>query len=358
MVHWDRKKYRRILLLQIIFLLGLASALTLLLHRDEAQVETDESPFVVDARLQVPMKEISGAAFTPRSQGQEIVLVGDRKAELYHSDIASSRPGQISSFRSLILDRFSLCRSSDFDDCDKAIKKLSSNWEALRIDGKHRYFILQEHTQSVFVFDEKLSRIEKVLHFNFAAAFPEFIAHGSKKFRRNALGEGLILLKNGHILVAKEQYPLALVEFGPAGHKPLGIHPKAFLQPNEAFALPRTKALQVDLQPLAHWLLSGHSKCDISDIDRDLDGSLLMLSQSCQHIGRLPRLLPGRAAGPITYQALPRDIKNPEALTVLPDGRYLIGSDLSKKKAQNIFILRRPEPTPKPARPLASRPRS
>ena len=54
----------------------------------------------------------------------------------------------------------------------------------------------------------------------------------------NSRGEGMILMKNGHVLVLKEKQPSMLIEFGPKGDLPMGYGPDTFLAHGEAFALP------------------------------------------------------------------------------------------------------------------------
>ena len=341
MVHWDRKKYRRLLFLQISVLLLIGGGIAIALREDSGGRGAQPS-FTIEKRLALPLKEISGATMRLGKKGMELIVVGDRKAELDVFSLDGERREQ-RSFKSLLTNQFSLCRTEDFEECQKLIKKMTSNWEALTIDGRGRIFLLQEHTQSVVVLNRDMNRVERVLHFNFADTFPKLIARGSKKFSKNALGEGLLLLKNGHILVAKEQYPMALVEFGRRGDKARGLSAATLLGPEESFQDPAGDELQVDLEPLAYWILSGHSKCDISDLDHDAAGQLLVLSQACRQIGLIKQLVPGREAVVAEYLNLPHEILHPEALTRVGD-RWMIGSDVASKRDYNFYILHKISP--------------
>lgn len=51
-------------------------------------------------------------------------------------------------------------------------------------------------------------------------------------------GEGVVLLRGGHLLVAVEKKPTALVEFGPQGDTPLGFGGATWLEPGEAWTGP------------------------------------------------------------------------------------------------------------------------
>ncbi len=337
MVHWDRKLYRKRLVKQILALLLLTAAISSF-YIDHYGFAGKESPFVITERFLVPLKEISGADMLGGSRGRTVSMISDRKSEIVRLDLLDGHT-QTVNFKDILVEKFSLCRSEDFEECKKLIKKLSSNWEALSTDASGRLFLLQEHTQSIVVLDQTARSILNVLHFNFAEAFPDLIKRGSKKFQTNSLGEGLVLLKNGHILVAKEQYPVALVEFGPEGDVPLGLSPGSVLGPDDAFEVPEGRGLHVNYKPLASWILSGHSKCDVSDLDVDANSRLVVLSQTCRGVAIIDRLDPLSKALVVSYLSLPDEVVDPEAL-VLDGDKWLIASDVSSKRQNNFYILR------------------
>lgn len=337
MVHWDRKLYRSRLLKQVLLLLGLGVGFSVF-YSEHSSFAGKESPFTIEERLELPIKEISGGDLITGSGGQAVNLISDRKAEVVRLNLKDGHIEKVD-FKNLMVERFSLCRSEDFEECRKLIKKLVSNWEALSSDASGRLFLLQEHTQSVLVFDSSVRSIERALHFNFGDAFPDMIGRGSKKFQTNSLGEGLILLKNGHILIAKEQYPVALVEFGPAGSEALGFSPETVLGPADSFQLPASDSFHLEYKPLASWILSGHSKCDVSDLDSDAQGRLVILSQTCNGVAVIEKLDPLEKALVVDYKRLPDEILNPEALIIAGD-RWLVASDIPKKRQHNFYILR------------------
>lgn len=250
MVHWDRKAFRRHLIMQIGVVLGVILIIIIAYDRKRVGLERDPKPLVLINKEIVPLKEISGLATWVENGQTEIAFIGDDKPKVY-----LKREDKEYSFKDVLVERFSLCQTEDFDECNRSIKKLTKNWEGMAVDGARRFFVLQEHSQSIVVFDRMVSKIEHVLHFNFAYAFPDAIAKGSRKLRKNALGEGLILLKNGHILIAKEAFPVALVEFGPEGDKALGLSPSTVLAPGEPFAF-KEEVFHHQLSPLSTWLLA------------------------------------------------------------------------------------------------------
>jgi hypothetical protein len=58
----------------------------------------------------------------------------------------------------------------------------------------------------------------------------------------NARGEGLLMLRNGHLLVAKQREKPRPIEFGPPDHESRGFRPGHALQIDEPFSLPAGEA--------------------------------------------------------------------------------------------------------------------
>lgn len=333
MVHWDRKSARRRVIVQIGVLLALISLIALTYERRTDGLDRDTRPLELLHREILPLKEISGMTRFFENGEAKVVLVGDDKARVIWLEDQREQ-----SFKDLLVERFSLCQSEDFDECKRLIKKITKNWEAMASDGLNRMFFLQEHTQSIVVFDRNLSEIEKVLHFNFSEAFSSAVAKGAQKVRKNALGEGIVLLKNGHVLLAKENYPVALVEFGPEGDSALGLNPNTVLSEGEGFLF-KGDGLHQKLTPLHSWTLATHGKCDISDLALDKDRQLLALSEDCLTIQRYKTLEVNVEPALADVFILPSEIQSPEALVAVGD-EWLVGSDVSSKKQFNFYRLR------------------
>lgn len=333
MVHWDRKAARRKIILQIGVLLLLLLVIAFAYERRTVGTHENALGLQILSRETLPLKEISGMTKFKENGQEKIALIGDSKAEVYWLD-----EGVGQSFKDQMVKRFSLCQTDAFDECDKMIKKITKNWEGVAADGANNFFFLQEHTQSLVVMDRQLDSFLHVLHFNFSEAFDAAVAKGARKVRKNALGEGLVLLKNGHVLIAKENFPVALVEFGPDGDDPLGFGPEALLPEGEAFSF-KGEDFHQQLVPLHSWTLATHGKCDISELALDKNQQLLAMSEDCLTIYRYPELKVGVDPEPSEVFLLPGEIQSPEALAVLGD-EWLVGSDVANKKQFNLYRLK------------------
>lgn len=332
MVHWDRKAFRRRLILQIAVLLAVLVGISVAFQREKSGIAKDAKNLVVLSKEIVPLKEISGMVSFLNAGQPELAFIGDAKSTIY---IKSE--DQDYSFKDKLVERFSLCQTEEFDECGKAIKKMSKNWEGLAIDGQQRFFVLQEHSQSIVVLNRAVDTIEHAIHFNFARAFGDAVAKGARKMKKDTLGEGVILMKRGHILVSKEAFPVALVEFGPEGDTALGLNAESVLAEGEAFQTDAER-FHINLVPLANWVLATHGKCDISDLALDTNRNLLALSEDCLSIQRYPSLAPGQDAVASETYVLPGEIKSPEALAVRGN-EWLVGSDVANKKQYNFYRL-------------------
>jgi hypothetical protein len=156
--------------------------------------------------------------------------------------------------------------------------------------------------------------------------------------------EGVVLLREGHLLVVKEKHPAALVEFGPAGDAPIGFGPTTWHPDGQRWA-PGTGE-QV-LVALAAWYPDRalRDACpDLSDADQSPHGELVLLSdQGCA----LAVISPHEpAADPFAGVVSARRVlriagisAKPEGLAVLPDGIALVACDRHKEK-RNLFAVR------------------
>ena len=160
--------------------------------------------------------------------------------------------------------------------------------------------------------------------------------------RPNSRGEGMILMKNGHVLILKEKQPSMLIEFGPKGDLPMGYGPDTFLGHGEAFALPPSK----NWVALKAWEFSdrlGELASDASEITLGPDGRVYLLSQESSTLIRLEKVLKADEAR-ITvdhdaYWKLPAEIEKAEGLIIDADMRPWIGIDIKQKDKPNLFRL-------------------
>lgn len=159
-------------------------------------------------------------------------------------------------------------------------------------------------------------------------------------------GEGLVLLRGGRLLVAKEKRPRGLVEFGPTGTRPRGLRRDDFLDPDEPWEPPDG---EVTYHALALWKLRGEAKKalgDISGISVGPDRSLWLLSDRSGVLARL-ELAAGlpRGGGPIKgvdeVFRLPKGATKAEGVAAVEHGRVLVVLD-SPATTRNGMLLARP----------------
>ncbi|NRA64836.1 MAG: hypothetical protein HRU19_10170 [Pseudobacteriovorax sp.] len=334
MVHWNLIKRRQILFLQFGLLACLVLGFTIF-QGMEGQANSDRLEIIEEIRL--PIKEVSGLAYVRSVDGAfDIAAVGDKKAEIliYNTGLKTT---QLYSFAELLFERFSLCFDETSADCVKIRKKISSDWEAIVVDNDGSFHIMQEHSQAIITLNSDVSEILSITNFDLVGDDSK-LKKSSSKIQSNSLGEGFI--KQGeNFIVAKEMYPLSFVEIGES--KAVA---KGFSQATQALSKESTDAkgqnlFRRKLDVLSKWELSGHSKCDFSEL-AVRNGKLLALSQKCKKLMVFSELPTGKnKVVPEQVFPLPKKINSPEALAVLPDGTIAIGSDIKKKKT-NLFILK------------------
>ena len=161
-------------------------------------------------------------------------------------------------------------------------------------------------------------------------------------------GEGLVLLRGGRLLVAKEKRPSALIEFSPVGLPPQGLSSNDFLGPDEAWDSPTG---HVEFTATSVWPLHGRSAHDIRDISGlavASDRSLWLLSDKSRAIARLRFDRPLAAVTGMIEEfdevwRLPKHVIKPEGAAALDDARVLVAMDTGSTTA-NGLIVKRPTP--------------
>src|SRR5918992_2114835 len=166
----------------------------------------------IDAVGNVPLREVSGLGqrrHTTRGVGQ-ILAVGDEEFALLFADVdAIGR----NSFKAVDLREM----------IGGAAASEGSEWEAADGDATGRVFVLQESPARVFVLSIELDEVVRVIDLRLG---PQERAELNWDASSNARAEGLVLLRNGHLLVAKEKDPPLLMEFGPMGERAGGVAPE------------------------------------------------------------------------------------------------------------------------------------
>lgn len=281
----------------------------------------------------VELSELSALAVRPAGTGRapQLLGVGD------------------SAFRIVLGDAEPPGSSHLSDDLSGAVGQgsdTSSQWEGLAADAPGRVFVLQEHAgpgdelSHVFVFApdlELVAVLELVVDVDeeWAVAWRD---------HDNARGEAITLLRDGHLLVAKQKDPVRLIEFGPKGAAAAGLGAATFLSADEGLDLP--DGSRVDYHVLASW---GIRKSDreslesISDL-AVLDGEMYAISRKSRVVAKLETDVQAQdeTVGIERLWRVPEQIQHPEGLVILA-GIPIVADDISSEKdgpdRKNIFRL-------------------
>jgi hypothetical protein len=274
----------------------------------------------------VPLLEISGLGQRPRSpelKGMQILAVGDEDFTVVSAGVESS--SSLSDFRTHRLNDL-LDEGDDY----------GSQWEAADGDSTGRVFILQESPGKVFILSAELDRLLHTI---------DLSVKGNDRLdwekSPNAQGEGLVLLANGHVVVAKEKEPPLLMEFGPEGDEASGIVSDLLLLERRRFPEPAEASSEHVV--LSIWDLDGEADAridDISDVAVGPDERLYLLSDESRCIARVEHQLPAeqRKLSITAMWKLPEEIVQPEGLVLLDDMTPLVAID-RKEPNKNLFLL-------------------
>ena len=157
----------------------------------------------------------------------------------------------------------------------------------------------------------------------------------------NARAEGLVLLKNGHLLVAKEKDPPLLMEFGPTGERAEGLAPELVFSSLGDF--PLDDESRSDFSLVSFWRLESEASQrigDISDVAAGPDERLYLLSDESRCVARLdPSLTPSRAGLGVTHLwELPERLRQPEGLVIREDMVPIVAID-KDEPSENLFVM-------------------
>jgi hypothetical protein len=207
-----------------------------------------------------------------------------------------------------------------------------SQWEGVAVDGQGTAFVLREFPARILVLSPDLRAVVGAIDLDFSSV------EGGRT--PNSLAEGLVLLRNGHVLIAKEKDPPLLIEFGPPGTQAIGFTPESMLGPGEPMMTPAPGGTVV-LVPLKTWSLNAEADAvlkDMAELAVGPDG-LFVLSEEARVIGRFEgKLRPDEGKAALRrFWKLPGDIEHPEGLAFAGDA-VLVGDD-GKANSSRIFVL-------------------
>jgi hypothetical protein len=211
--------------------------------------------------------------------------------------------------------------------------------EAVCADGAGRILLLQESPPRAELIDPSGRRVVATI---------ELAIRGDGDLARSwadpagSRGEGVVFLPGGHLLVAKEKDPSALIEFGPPGAKPVGLARGGALPPGLAWEIGPGDHRFV---ALATWWPDRALRkacADFSDLEVGPDGHLYVLSDKSGSIARLSDLrAPGGEATALASWPLGDLAGKPEGLAFTPNGRAMVALD-TRRARHNLLLFEPP----------------
>jgi hypothetical protein len=205
-----------------------------------------------------------------------LVAVGDRVAKIAWFSMSHSDEGRINWQTS------SIAKLSG-----SKLPKHDPQIEAVCADGVGRILLLQETPPRVEFID--LKALEAVALIDLVMEGRDEIAQAWSD-PKGSRGEGVVLLPGGHLLVAKEKKPAALIEFGPPHSKSRGLVRGGALADGKRWPIRKGRHRFVALASWHPDRTLAKTCADFSDLEIGPDGCLYLLSDKSSTIARLDDL--------------------------------------------------------------------
>jgi hypothetical protein len=286
----------------------------------------NKSPLRVRRVVHVPLREVSGICLHRSRNGRmSLIAVGDEAAKIAWFSLSHGDEDRID-WHTRSIAKLS---NSELTERDPQI-------EAVCADGVGRILLLQETPPRVEFIDpnalEAVALIDLVIEGRGEIAQAWSDPKGSR-------GEGAVLLPSGHLLVAKEKKPAALIEFGPPHSQSRGLVRGGALADGERWPIRKGRHRFV---ALATWLPDkklAKTCADFSDLEIGPDGCLYLLSDKSATIARLDNLPAGGGIAALldAWRIAELDGK-PEGLAFTAQGRAIVGLD-TRKARRNLVLL-------------------
>jgi len=276
--------------------------------------------------IDVPLREVSGICLRRSRNGRVfLIAVGDRAAKIAWFSQPHSDGGHIDWHTSNIAKL-----------PGSMLPKHDSQIEAVCADGRGRVVLLQETPARAELIDPKASKV---------VASIDLAVEGRGKIARawsdpkGSRGEGMVLLRGGHLLIAKEKKPAAFIEFGPQHSRSCGLARGGALPSGARWPVKKGRHRFV---ALAVWFPDktlAKTCADFSDLEIGPDGCLYLLSDKSSTIARLDDLPAGGGTAALLDAWRLGDLDGkPEGLAFTAQGHAIVGLD-TRKPRRNLVLL-------------------
>jgi hypothetical protein len=279
--------------------------------------------------VHVPLREVSGICLRRSANGgMSLIAVGDRVAKIAWFPEPHSDEGHIE------------WHTTDIAKLSGSmLPKNDPQIEAICVDGLGRILLLQETPPRVELICPKALK---------AIASIDLVVEGRDEFARTwsdpkgSRGEGAVLLPGGHLLVAKEKKPTALIEFGPPNSKSRGLVRGGALAAGKRWSIKRGHHRFIALAVWHPDKTLAKTCADFSDLEIGPDGCLYLLSDKSSTIARLDGLRAGGGTATLLDAWELGDLDGkPEGLAFTAQGRAIVGLD-TRKPRRNLVLLEPP----------------
>jgi hypothetical protein len=274
----------------------------------------------------VPLREVSGICLRRSDNGRMfLIAVGDRAAKIAWFSLSRSEG-----------DRIDWHKRSITKLSGSKFPKDNPQIEAVCADGGGRILLLQETPPRVELIDpEALETVASI----------DLVVEGCGKIARawsdpkGSRGEGAVLLPGGHLLIAKEKKPAALIEFGPEHSRSRGLVRGGALADGEQWPIEKGCHRFVALAAWVPDKILVKTCPDFSDLEIGPDGCLYLLSDKSSTIARLGELPAGGGTAVLLDTWRLGDLNGkPEGLAFSRRGRAIVGLD-TRKARRNLVLL-------------------
>jgi hypothetical protein len=276
--------------------------------------------------VDVPLREVSGICLRRgRNRQMSLIAVGDRVATLAWISLPHDE-----------------ARARDWHTVDIArlpgsrLPAQHPQIEAVCADGAGRVLLLQEAPPRAELIDFGKSRVTASIDLKV-----EDRGEIARSWSRpdGSRGEGAVLLPGGHLLVAKEKHPAALIEFGPRGSRSRGLVRGGALRAGTKWSVADGDQTFVACAVWVPDKTLARACADFSDLDVGPDGRLYLLSDKSATIARIDDLKPGGGIAALTAAWRLSDLGGkPEGLAFTASGCAIVALD-KRKSRRNLVVL-------------------